>query len=1130
MLNIKTSDYLKELGLEQYIQAFEDEEIGIEEIPDLTESNLKSMGMKLGHIKKLLKNIQSINNTVNDGSNSLVLLKAKEFPSLISAPLFDYINELNPKLRLWAICDFIELSLRLVVVTGLAQIRKSNEKLPDIIVREISTRIEHPTLGKWMGMAVAISKDKSVSKSLKETVSLLQHELEGSGKANEENSLLTLRNFLAHGGNISQSIARKLLTIWEPKFESLISNLNWFSSFQILAKDGTNIKLLKGSLEDTHIYKGNSEEEVKQINSGFAKSKNVVLKIDNQLLSLWPLYFYEDREAYMNPVQNIFVRRGELFLEYTPVGSNQHCQFQSDKEALDSFVELFRLGYQKRKEYEKQFHVRSFESEFLADSKRFVGRKELLSQIMNALCNEISSVYWITGNAGIGKSYLMAATTFELIENQLPFRLILPYRFKAGDDRCYRNEFIIFAVERLNVWDGVLERINKRTPTFGIEDLSILLNSIKEGNQVLFILDGMDELPEKDQILANEICEELNLPSTKWLCSGRTNPKLDSIFNKSSFRIFPEGVPGMDKNDVQSMIYEKIGPLRKKVIIREYEQERTVVNPFIDQVWKYSKGIPLYVTYVIGDILSNRIKEFDGHSDQLPPSIFHYHQELVRRCSIGLYQQILPRLIANIAIAKEALTIDTLQDILVKEDYLPESEKTREIMHNCLTYVSPMLKKLSSSDNEGEGFILYHMSLLDYLKKDDESKIMLHTARKSLIKLIKNDETPKSEADIYLLRWGISHLLEDNQQHEDLITKLLGSSNYLQDKYHYQKLEYFFDDLYESYLYITDNEKRLTILESFLTFIGNNVDNHDKKIEIEDIHALFVYRPNQRFYEHFLNYSIEKLEDEKEYRVSGHFMKIYPSFLLRKANLLRRKGNLRQSQALLEKALNIFKRVDNTFEIEKLEYDIAYIAYLLGDTEDAFVHFEKSKQYAIHNDREVGYWISYCVQAHACLYDEKNNKTYQEYIDILQEALPYFIDHSRKGNENAKRWIKNIYQQMFLAAYEIKNKELAEECYEKMINNEWIQKYDEGNLDKFTSRLHILRREYELALEVFASYLHENSIQKESYAREFLEYSRLLLSVGKVKEAQKVAEQGLKCPIEFGNRYYQKALQKLSKE
>ena len=49
--------WLRELGLERYEQAFRDNEIDREVLPELTESDLEKLGLPLGPRKKLLKAI-----------------------------------------------------------------------------------------------------------------------------------------------------------------------------------------------------------------------------------------------------------------------------------------------------------------------------------------------------------------------------------------------------------------------------------------------------------------------------------------------------------------------------------------------------------------------------------------------------------------------------------------------------------------------------------------------------------------------------------------------------------------------------------------------------------------------------------------------------------------------------------------------------------------------------------------------------------------------------------------------------------------------------------------------------------------------------------------------------------------
>lgn len=58
--------WLRELGLERYEQAFRDNEIDWEVVPELTDSDLEKIGLPLGPRKKLLKAIAVIGRPMSD--------------------------------------------------------------------------------------------------------------------------------------------------------------------------------------------------------------------------------------------------------------------------------------------------------------------------------------------------------------------------------------------------------------------------------------------------------------------------------------------------------------------------------------------------------------------------------------------------------------------------------------------------------------------------------------------------------------------------------------------------------------------------------------------------------------------------------------------------------------------------------------------------------------------------------------------------------------------------------------------------------------------------------------------------------------------------------------------------------
>jgi hypothetical protein len=72
-------------------------------------------------------------------------------PALLAIPWSEFIHESHPVLAIWAACDFAEMTLKLCVMAGLAE---HNGKLPESLLHELRDRVDLPTLGKWLDMAL----------------------------------------------------------------------------------------------------------------------------------------------------------------------------------------------------------------------------------------------------------------------------------------------------------------------------------------------------------------------------------------------------------------------------------------------------------------------------------------------------------------------------------------------------------------------------------------------------------------------------------------------------------------------------------------------------------------------------------------------------------------------------------------------------------------------------------------------------------------------------------------------------------------------------------------------------------------------------------------------------------------
>ena len=105
---------------------------------------------------------------------------------------------------------------------------------------------------------------------------------------------------------------------------------------------------------------------------------------------------------------------------------------------------------------------------------------------------------------------------------------------------------------------------------------------------------------------------------------------------------------------------EKIGPIKKKLLLQDEEYDGRIVNPFIDLVVKKADGLTLYVKYVIGYVLANRLRGLDG-DELLPDSLHAYHEQLLNGLGIGDLKFILTPLAALLAVAYEPLSLEEIE-------------------------------------------------------------------------------------------------------------------------------------------------------------------------------------------------------------------------------------------------------------------------------------------------------------------------------------------------------------------------------------------------------------------------------------------------------------------------------------
>ena len=227
-------------------------------------------------------------------------------------------------------------------------------------------------------------------------------------------------------------------------------------------------------------------------------------------------------------------------------------------------------------------------------------------------------------------------------------------------------------------------------------------------------------------------------------------------------RVFPEGLPPMNEDDVRAMFMEKLGPLqRKKLIAKEQDEAGNLQSPFIHQVTERAGGLPLYVVYAIGDVLNGTYRVLDGE-ENLPPSLDAYHAKLIEKLGIGALHEILTPLAAGLAVAREPLSQREIFQLLISMNRMEKDEE--ELLDRALLALSGMLS--TAPDPEGEiGYRLFHQSLKEHILQNQEMEGPVKRAKRAFADLAENSDPPP-ELKNYLLRCGIDHLLEVDRKQE----------------------------------------------------------------------------------------------------------------------------------------------------------------------------------------------------------------------------------------------------------------------------------------------------------------------------------------------------------------------------
>jgi hypothetical protein len=714
-------------------------------------------------------------------------------PSLLAIPLQEYATETHPVLRLHRLCDAVEVLTRFcaVVALGEVRVRLGDEPLPQDLLRTLQPHIERPTFGQWRDMLQALLG--SLRRGAPLVVPQLPDFVSGhlflwlrGGDLHAEESLLALRNQLAHGGGMTRAAARNLLDVWEPRLEALPSQLAFLAGAQVCHYTGGVTRRLVGP----HHLTGEEVPLSADLGKALRDHRlagHVILLREGRWLDLWPLCGYGravslstggTRRA-TEDCPLIYMRAQRARLLYAALGVEWPLGEQGDTDTLRQFRQLF------------QFDVRlpipaeqptDFEAEIRADAAALVGRKEEVEQIKRLLRAAERGVFWMSGPAGIGKSFLLAKVAQDLGNARDICRIA--WRFQAGAGaRCSREAFFRHALEKLGRWLGVADVTPAADPNELQRQLAELLDEAarrspaREGSRpprVLFVLDGLDEIERLDPAFV-EVPLQGQRANVLWLCAGRPVGRLPQVFAAGRCsHVFPGGLSGMSTDDIRGMLLDGTGKLKYRLLPLDREetvggeggrQRTVVVNEAVEAVVRRAAGLPLYVRFAVEDILAGHF-QFDELERQLPPGLDAYYDDLLRRLVLGDLPALLTPLVVTLTWARAPLDEETLHLLMVRRSVATAGEGGRALVRRGLEAVQALVRAVPLEGGAGLGYEPYHPSFREHVRQDSGDVIgeQNELSRDALCALVRDwAEVPREHpARRYVLRHGPGHLIERN--------------------------------------------------------------------------------------------------------------------------------------------------------------------------------------------------------------------------------------------------------------------------------------------------------------------------------------------------------------------------------
>ena len=759
--------FLKKIGLRKKKRLFKN--AGIKNLKTLkkkynSKKKLRAIGLNKDECKSILVALKS----EKKKSFSTKLIPS-EMVTYLAHPWDEYIKEKHPNVKLFWLIDTSEIIIRWLCALLLAEHRYANHnQLPTKIQQLFKDTISRPTLGIWLNILESLSHIPLKQSIFPEISSFYSNFLNVKGlfpnNGDEYQSLLKLRNRIAHGGGITKSQSKKFLKIYEPHLIQLLLKINnLMGTSKLYGSYANKIYLLKGLQP--------KEKKVKSTIIG------PFIIYNKHQLSLWPLMDY-DKIRKINSdgiiqetntiVPQTYTRIDKYGIHFTPLGIDDSYSLSNKQLEFENFFSLNqKVNENKSKNFSHQYHYKDFLKEAQYLKEELIGRTNEIKKIkqwlkeVNPFDKSTTNCKLIYGGPGLGKSMLMAKIASDSSNNSIHHTFY--YRFRSGDIRNSKHWFLKLLNDCLKDWldktsnkqythdkeilKEILQNINL------IKKLPLIKKSIKNKNGLFYnhetrptlriFIDGLDEVLFYDSSILT-IIKSLIKDGVILLLATRLEYSAKNLQNTSwiepfIFRNDINGLPPMSTQEIRGMLFEGISKLEKKKLIKNDIENKTfsTINPIVDAITKKANGLPLYITLLLHDIEVGKYTITD--IKKMPNGLKNYYIELVNRMGINDTDAYKVRIVTLLSLVSEPIDIESITLILEDIDDITDIKEALEntsFISNVLTSIGSLTKQTITLENT-VGYTLYHQSFKDFiLDANQNPSHQLYRTLKSTKKLL----------------------------------------------------------------------------------------------------------------------------------------------------------------------------------------------------------------------------------------------------------------------------------------------------------------------------------------------------------------------------------------------------------